>query len=139
MFLKVHKPNNFELCKSLKVTLINIWGLPSNVVDLSLTQPFMSLIFWDIYGWLNWLKQFLCERLFLFDSKKFRCIHGLPGCLKKELSFARFLVSKFSDKNSEDSYVFHCFFFHSVSDAFFVYPTHCSLTVLFIVTSFHLT
>ena len=111
MFLKVHKPNNFELCKSLKVTLINIWGLPSNVVDLSLTQPFMSLIFWDIYGWLNWLKQFLCERLFLFDSKKFRCIHFLPGCLKKELSFARFLVSKFSDKNSEDSYVFHWFFF----------------------------
>lgn len=45
MFLKAHKPNNFELCKSLKVTLINIWGLPSNVVDLSLTQHFMSLIF----------------------------------------------------------------------------------------------
>ena len=55
MFLKVDKPNNFELRKSLTVTLTNIWGLPSNVVNFSLN--FSSNFIFLRHIWMTQLAQ----------------------------------------------------------------------------------
>ena len=95
-------------------------------VNLSLNQTlltFCSML--DKLGWLNWFWQFLCDRLFSFNSKGVNYSYAWPCSLsmKERLPSAWDL----SLENSTDSYLcFWLVFLHSVSYFFFHYQSPSS-------------
>ena len=66
ILVKGCKPDNSESHNSVKLSFTNIWGLRLNFVD---------------FEWLNWLWQFLCERLSSFNLKGFYYSYPSSCCL----------------------------------------------------------
>ena len=136
---KAHKPDNFELHNSLKLSFTNIWGLRSNFVDC-------ESFFWNILSWhscsvwekpggLNWFWQFLCESLSSFNLKGFWYSYARSGSLcERRTSFCSGLISR----KLQILYVFDWFYFTQCLTSFSSIDHILQLFTRFLIL-FHLT
>ena len=123
---KAHKPDNFELLTSWKLSFTNIWDLHLNFVDCK--SSFLKSNYPDILAiWETNLEAsidsgnfFVRGYLPLIQNDSSTHMHGLAVCVKEGLPFAR----NSSLENSVDSYL--CYWLallQPVSYFFFLYQS----------------
>ena len=125
---KAHKPNNFELQNSLKLSFTNIWGICSNFLDsesfLESNSPdILTLCETNLDASIDSGNFFVRGYLPLIQKDSSTHMHGLAVYVKEGLPFARDL----SLENSADSYLcFRLALLHSVFYFFFLYRSPSS-------------
>ena len=136
---KAHKPNNFELQNSLKLSFTNIWGICSNFLDseffLESNSPdILALCETNLDGSIDSGNFFVRGYLPLIQKDSSTHMFGLAVYVKEELPFTWDL----SLENSANSYLcFRMALFHSVSYFFSLYrsPSPTSCTTFYSISS----
>ena len=136
---KAHKPNNFELQNSLKLSFTNIWGICSNFLDsesfLESNSPdILTLCETNLDASIDSGNFFVRGYLPLIQKDSSTHMFGLAVYVKEELPF----TWDFSLENSANSYLcFRMALFHSVSYFFSLYrsPSPTSCTTFYSISS----